>query len=528
MAFQVTRRIGKYLYRYEVESYWNPDKKQSRQRILRFLGRVDKAGNIVVKPVVRTEEAIGSFPVGPLAIFYAMARDLDMVTHIEETIGVDHEEAVNILCLVLNQIGQRRPLSALPDWVARSPIPGWEGIDAARLSRDSFESALRRLCHANLNGGYDDLGMQLQQVMTGVWRGQTREPAQFYYDITRQVYYGNECDYAEPGYFPGGTKRQVIGFGMVTSRRRQHPVLCRAIRGSRSDTLTVQDIVHQLKAWGFKHLTLIVDRGMISQENVEFIVQSGFDVVGIVPETNKEAWDYLVRWPNPTVEQPNYIVERASGGKVYARTWSAPIFGRKKMRLALALDPLRASHERLERDALLHAVEHATDPRRLRELRAELGPLAVSGPGRRGFTIDTAAVAEDRLGDGRFLMFSTNMSLSAEQMFKIYFQRDEIEKTFRTVKGELSLGPVRYRRRDRIDGYTTVIYLAYLLWSRAQERLSTKYPALTVSKALSLVEDVHLVRFATGKQISEWVTRRTKEQDRILNLVGASRFLHSG
>lgn len=528
MAFQVTRRVGKYLYRYEVESYWDPDKKQPRQRTLRFLGRVDKKGNSVVKPAVRTDGVSSSFPIGSLAMFYATARELDMVTHIQDTIGVDHEGAVHILCLALNQIGQRRPLSALPAWVASSPIPGWEGIDATRLTRDSFEIASRRLCHADLKGGYEDQGLRLQQTMTKVWRGQTREPAQFYYDITRQEYYGNECDYAAPGYFPGGTKRKVIGFGMVTSRRRQHPVLCRAIRGSHNDTITVQDIVNQLKAWDFKQLTLILDRGMISAVNVDFIVQSGYDVVGIVPETNKAAWDYLVHWPNASLDQPGNIVERASGGKVYAHAWNAPLFRRKKIRLVLALDPLRASSEHLERDALLHTVEHTTDPKRLRELREDLGDLAVPGPGRRGFTIDAAAVAEDQLGDGKFLMFSTDLSLSAEQIFKIYFQRDEIEKTFHVVKGELALGPVRYRRRDRIDGYTTVVYLAYLLWSRTQERLSKKRPALTVAKALSLVADVYLVRFTTGKQISEWVSRLSTEQEEILNLVGATRFLHSG
>jgi len=37
MAYLVTRRIGKHLYRYEVESYWDSTKKQSRQRILRFV-----------------------------------------------------------------------------------------------------------------------------------------------------------------------------------------------------------------------------------------------------------------------------------------------------------------------------------------------------------------------------------------------------------------------------------------------------------------------------------------------------------
>jgi hypothetical protein len=40
MAYLVTRRIGKYRYRYEVESYWDPVRKQPRQRVLKFLGLV--------------------------------------------------------------------------------------------------------------------------------------------------------------------------------------------------------------------------------------------------------------------------------------------------------------------------------------------------------------------------------------------------------------------------------------------------------------------------------------------------------
>ncbi len=528
MAYIVTRRVGKYLYRYEVESYRDPIKKQPRQRVLRFLGRVDKTGRVIVPPAVRVDSLSRSVPIGALAIFYAAACDLEMVSHIQEVLNIHHEQAVHVLCLVLNQIGSRRPLTDLADWVASSPIPRWEHMDVRGLSRDSFEHALHRLCHATVDGAYEDLGLKLQEAMTSVWRDGTREPAQFYYDVTRQVYYGNGCSYAEPGYFPGGTNKNVIGFGMVTSRHRQHPVLCRAIRGSRHDTLTVQDVVNHLKAWGFKHLTLILDRGMISRENVELIVKSGFNLVGLVPETHKEAWDYITHWSNVKLECPQYLIERGSGAKVYSRAWRAPLMGRRNMRVALIVDPVRATYERLERDGLIRAAEKATDSKRLREIRQDLGTLAVPTPGRRGFTVDHAGAKEDQLGDGRFLIFSTDVTLDAEQMFRIYFQRDEIEKAFRTIKGELSLGPIRYRRRDRIDGYTTVIYLAYLLWSRVQERIHTKYPSMTVTKALSLVEDVHLVQFKSGKQISEWTTRCSIEQEKIFKLVGALRFLRSG
>lgn len=527
MAYFVTRRHGKYLYRYELESYWDKAKQQPRQRVLRFLGRVDKDGRVIVPPAVRVDSVSSAFPVGRLALFHAVARELDVVSHVEKVLEVDHDTAVHVLCLALNQIGPRRPLTKLPAWVARSPIPGWERLDVGRLSRESFEVALQRLCHTTKNNVLEDRGLALQHEMTKVWRGTTREPARFYYDVTRQVYYGDHCPYAEPGYFPGGTNKNVLGFGMVTSAHRQHPVLCRAIRGSRNDTLTVADVVNHLKAWEFNHLTLIMDRGMISKENVEFIVKSGFEMVGLVPESNKEVWDYITHWSNEELQRPRHVVQRPSGAGVYVRAWRAPLLGRKRLRVALVLDPVRAARERVGRDGLIGAVETATNPKRLRELREDLGGLAIPAPGRRGFTVDKAGAARERLGDGRFLMFSTDQALGAEEMFRIYFQRDEIEKTFQTLKGQLSLGPIRYQLRERIDAYTTLVYLAYLLWSHVQERLGEKYPPLTVTKALELVEDIHLVRFEAGKQIREWATRRTPEQERILKLVGAARLLPS-
>jgi transposase len=73
-------------------------------------------------------------------------------------------------------------------------------------------------------------------------------------------------------------------------------------------------------------------------------------------------------------------------------------------------------------------------------------------------------------------LFSTDLSLDAESMFELYFQRDEIEKVFETMKGELSLGPIRYRRVDRLDAYSTVVYLAYLLWSWAERVLNLTSP----------------------------------------------------
>lgn len=62
MAYFVTRRHGKYLYRYELESYWDKAKQQPRQRVLRFLGRVDKEGRVIVPPVPHSAVGARAYP----------------------------------------------------------------------------------------------------------------------------------------------------------------------------------------------------------------------------------------------------------------------------------------------------------------------------------------------------------------------------------------------------------------------------------------------------------------------------------
>ena len=104
---------------------------------------------------------------------------------------------------------------------------------------------------------------------------------------------------------------------------------------------------------------------------------------------------------------------------------------------------------------------------RLGEIRHELGRVVVPSVGRRGFRVDPVVSERERKLDGRFLLFHTDPSVSASEVF-------------RTAKGPLSLGPLRYRRRDRIEAYATVVYLAYLLWSWSERKLRSRYPGMTL------------------------------------------------
>ncbi len=454
----------------------------------------------------------GAFPVGARAVFWAAARELSVLSVATQALG-DPDAARLTLALALNQVAGRRPLDQLPEWLGRGPVAGWLGLDAASLDRDAFERALSALCHRAPEGTTVDQGLVLQQALSKEWRGDTQEAAHWYYGVTKVLYHGSESELAQKAYYPGGTLRPVVGFGLVTSKTHHHPVLCRTIPGSRNDAVTVRDTVRTVEALVLRRLTLIMDCGMVSQPNVEFLVTHGYDQAGLVPESHTGAWDYLARLAPAEVERARHVVARPSGA-LHARAWTAKLMGRQ-MRLAVAVDPLRRAREQSERDLLLAEASATTDAARLRDIRHELGALAIPAPARRGWTIDAARAKESRVGDGRFLLFSTDLTLTADDMVRTYFQRESIEHAFRTFKGDLILGPLRYRRPDRLHAYSTLVYVTWLLWSWAERRLREKWPTLSLQKALESLDHLHLVRFGDEKRPREWVTRPTNEQAKI-------------
>ena len=65
--------------------------------------------------------------------------------------------------------------------------------------------------------------------------------------------------------------------------------------------------------------------------------------------------------------------------------------------------------------------------------------------GGRGWKINMGIEKEERLSDGRFLLFTTDPDLTPEEIVEAYLQRDEAEKAFRVMKGSNSIGPIRWR-----------------------------------------------------------------------------------
>ena len=534
------RQRGDRFYAYERESYWDPVLKQGRKRTLRFLGPCNKNGKVLEIPKVHLDGVHSSFPVGRLLVFYASAENLRLRERARKLLGLDDQQAGRFVALVLNQATDRVALDRLPEWARASPLPSLLGLDPDALTPEAFESLLSKLCRLTEANVWEDRGVLLQHELTRAWRSQTREPPGAYYDVTKQPFYGWSNPYGQRGHDANGGISNVVAFGMVVSAGHHHPYLCHALPGSQNDALSVAETVRILQERGYRGLRLVMDRGMLSRENVAKATGAGYHLVGLVKGWSAETLALASRWSEEELEVPEHVV-RTSRGSVYARAMTKPLWDLPRLRLAVVVNTRRKREDREGRDLALQELKGPVSKERLAELKRTLKVqdprrrkkkgyvpgLLVRCKGRRGVWVDEEAVKWDRAVDGRFLIFSTDLSLGGAEMYQAYFQRDAIEKVFRTEKGELDLGPLRYRKKDRTDAYATVLYTAALLWSWSEQTLKRKFPEMSLSEALRSLENVSWVRFGVGKKVREWSTRLTGEQEEILSALGAARSLPS-
>lgn len=156
-------------------------------------------------------------------------------------------------------------------------------------------------------------------------------------------------------------------------------------------------------------------------------------------------------------------------------------------------------------------------PARVRELREQLGRVVVPAAGRRGWRVDDEAEAAARATDGRSLFFTTDSKLSALDIVRVYFQRDEVEKAFRGLKGEADLAPIAYRIPGRVEVYLSVIaYWAYLLRCAAAWTLRQKGIHVSVEELTKDLDTIHEVQLRSGKIVIPKWTKVSEDLARLM------------
>ena len=107
-------------------------------------------------------------------------------------------------------------------------------------------------------------------------------------------------------------------------------------------------------------------------------------------------------------------------------------------------------------------------------------------------------------------------------MLPLYFDKDLIEKGFRSLKGVTQLRPVRHWLAEHVRAHVFLCYLAYLFLSLLRYHLrNTEFTAETALSELSTMYKVYLRDTQHRFRLSRTVTL-TKNQELILKTIHKS------
>ena len=103
--------------------------------------------------------------------------------------------------------------------------------------------------------------------------------------------------------------------------------------------------------------------------------------------------------------------------------------------------------------------------------------------------LDEDKIKQEALFDGKYVL-ETNTELDWKQVVSSYRDLWQVERAFRTLKNELSMGPIYHYTEKRIRAHIFVCFLALLLKVTLEKALKKVDKALSYSQVLEDVKKI--------------------------------------
>jgi transposase len=456
------KRKGR-VYLAEVENRWVNGKVV--QRHIRYVGREADGKTILTTSLSEAEvEQVKLY--GPLLVLHHLAKKIQL----PEQLGPYSPE---ILSLVYAHCLDYRSLNHMPQWFQRTDLSFL--LDLEALTEKRLLAALDYL--ENL-----DAEAWQQEMFESVCRHYRLRPAGVVYDVTNTYLYGKSCSLGKLGKDKEGVKgRPLIQIGLAITQEEGFPLFHKVFDGNVHDARTLRDLVAQFGRYQLGPGLFIYDRGIVSKRNLKDIKDLHWDTLCGVP-LNPALKKFWRPWANPErmLEFPNRV---PVGSSIFYAVLRPYQIDGVRGKLALCLNQ-RRQHEAREsrRSEIVYAQKLLADGKAIKPgLRSLFDAQKRLRP-------DHLVAAEEF--DGYSCIFCTR-AVPPQDMLPLYFDKDLIEKAFRSLKGITQLRPIRHWLAERVRAHVFLCYLAYLLLSLLRHQLrNTEFTAERALHELSTMYKV--------------------------------------
>ena len=251
------------------------------------------------------------------------------------------------------------------------------------------------------------------------------------------------------------------------------PVRCWTFPGNTADTAIIRTVKDDLAGWNLHRMVWVADRGFASAANRAYLTRGGGHYIHAekLRNTNSEAAAALARPGRYRSVAGNLRVKEVAVAPGGAGDGDD---GMRAARFVVCHNPEQADRDALVRDKLvkhLSSLIAGSDDWTARRRDELVGSLKTK-PGLRRYLrrthggllrVDAAAIKREAHLDGKWLLRTSDTTLTPDDLAAAYKQLLQVERGWRDMKGALGLRPVFHHREDRIRSHVQLCWLALLL-----------------------------------------------------------------
>jgi len=480
-----------------VESYRTV--RGPRQRVVAWLGAMDEAGRMGVKRCALGEDS------EPCDLFVergepewvevdlkrvrvertrrfggpwlgrVLLRELELDRVLEEILSRGREQIpwpLMAMVLVLGRLSDPSSELRLAEHVyEHSALPDVLGVPASKVNEDRLYRALDALLPHKA-----ELEAHLRQKLGELF---SLDYDLLLYDVT-STYFEGEAKanpLAQRGYSRDHRPDcKQVNLALVVSRSGM-PVGYEVFAGNRHDATTLEQIIEHIeRLHGRAARIWVLDRGMVSEENVAFLKQGGRRYIVGTPKS------MLKRYERELLTQDWRMVHEGLEVRLCPAPDSAEVFilcrsaerrqkeqaihARFEKRIEEGLRKLETACQKQRQNPLLVArrvgrlLGHNTRTAGLFQVEVEADR---QGAARLRWTKSEAWRDWARLSEGCYLLRSNVIDWTPEELWRAYMQLTQAEDAFHIQKSDLQIRPVWHQKAERVQAHILVCFLAYVL-----------------------------------------------------------------
>jgi transposase len=450
MTYIVKQKIHGRTYAYEAENFWDPAKKQSRQK-RRYLGVWDEAtGQIIPKTAERDVKTTKSF--GPAYLLNSISDEIQLRKKLTDSFGEDGDL---ILALAMSKLLHQTSLKNVHHVLEDSFLPEIYSL-AESFSSQWLSDFLARLSSkdAAMTSFYNSIIASEDETLI--------------FDITSFSSASKNIDWLEWGYNRDGLDMPQVNLGLVLSLHRHLPLYFKLFPGSINDVATLKNLVAEVKAFGITKSLFILDRGFYSENNIKELSHEKIDFIIPLPfsvNIGKE----LISETNKGIENPANA--KRFGGDIFYVLESEVQIGEVK---AYGYVLYNKKREGLETNSFYNRLIDIEVALQGKEFRNPIDQFKrTAGNFERYFEcsiegktinlrrrVNAISQAVNRFGK-TVLLSATYRSW--DEVLSLYRERDEVEKKFDELKNELEVMPLRVQKVETLQGLLFIFFISLIL-----------------------------------------------------------------